>query len=169
MIQASCYEFAIAAPDLTPGHSGARCRTGVIEPDVMARHSPFREGAVLLSPSEIDMDQFADARYPGASSASQLDCSKAYSMSDISIQIQLLCISFMLLLVPWTMADKTPIRRLITLIPCLGALIPALSHLFHRPILAPIRETHLDALTLPLGMFLIICCVIFWRRVRVAP
>ena len=90
-------------------------------------------------------------------------------MNDISIQIQLLCTSFMLLLIPWAQANKTPARRLITAIPCLGASVPALSLLFHRPILAPISETHLDALTLPLGMFLIINCVIFWRRVRVAP
>jgi hypothetical protein len=93
---------------------------------------------------------------------------KRMFMIDISVQIQLLCTSFMLLLIPWAQANKTPARRLITAIPCLGALIPALSHLFHRPILAPIRETHLDALTLPLGMFVIISCVIFWRRGRMA-
>lgn len=90
-------------------------------------------------------------------------------MTDISIQIQLLGTSFMLLLVPWMVANKTPARRLITAIPCLGALIAALSVLFHRPILAPISEAYLDALTLALGMFFIISSVIFWRRVRMTP
>ena len=90
-------------------------------------------------------------------------------MSDISIQIQLLCTSFMLLLVPWTMADKTPARRLLTAIPCLGALIAALSVLFHRPILAPISETYLVALTVALSMVVIVNGVIFFRRARMTP
>jgi hypothetical protein len=94
---------------------------------------------------------------------------KAYSMSDISVQIQLLCTSFMLLLVPWAVANKTPARRLIAVLPCLGALVAALSSLFHRPILAPISETNLVVLTLAVSMIIIINGVIFFRGGRMTP